>query len=230
MKIIYLKINSPNGFLTIFSLILSHEMKLFGNKILLLLIFHGALGAVRSSFLIYFLIVILKPFKNLVFIAESVKPCPNDNLLPFHIRNISFFSSRNMVTVNSKLVVQERIHAPIGVDISSERCDLSDTSRCDPLPPMSIPDLCQHLNNPFFGSSLVSTISPKFGCPINEGEYSMNNLIMDMRNLLKFIPFPMGRLQPVIKFYQTQSNGKRRAIACFKGRVKLMSGSRGRKS
>lgn len=173
-----------------------------------------------------------KPFYskgNLVFVAESLKPCPNDHTMPFQFRNLTFYSALNVVTVNCKLIAKDTFKGPLALEINTKRCDMTDEVRCNVFPTFTLPNICTELENQLFGSNFVSRIVPKLQCPLAKGDYSVDNMLVDTNNLLKFIPFVAGRLITSTRLLQMQG-GKKRPLLCFQGSVKLYRAASRRKS
>lgn len=161
---------------------------------------------------------------------ESFRPCPNENLMLISFQNISFFTARNVVTTNGKILAKSVIRGPISVENSPQRFDLTDTTRVDQYPKFSVPDICAHLDNPLFGKNLLTGIVPKLSCPVQAMEYSFTNMTIDMRNIIRMIPFINGRYVTSVKFLASRDGGKRRQIGCFVCSVKLFKTSRGRRN
>lgn len=147
-----------------------------------------------------------------------------------HFRNITFFSDHNVITINGKLVVNKRLKGPIGIEIMAEKCSLTNSGSCNSFAPYRVDDFCTGISNPFFGQNTVNRMQPKFGCPIEVADYTMKDLVMDMRILMQVVPYPEIRVHATVKFFQLQSDAKKRHVACFVATVKILNASRGRKA
>lgn len=96
-------------------------------------------------------------------ITEKIKMCPQD--FPIIVKNISFSSDNNIITVNGNFNVPEKIEGPIAIDITSRICGFKNTF-CNHFPTYNLADYCVHLKSKYFGNNFIRKIQPKFACPL----------------------------------------------------------------
>lgn len=63
-----------------------------------------------------------------------------------------------------------------------------------------------------------------------QGNYTVNGLKFDMRNMFDLIPFPEGLVTATLKFVKEVSMTKRIIFSCLQVEVKFLNKQQGRKS
>lgn len=136
--------------------------------------------------------------------------------MTFLFQNITFSTSRNVVSMNGQLEAKEKIRGPIIVEIQAKVCDSHKREQCVQVPVFTLDNLCLGLSNTYFFGNLIKAISPKMVCPISQGQYLVKNMRIDMRNVLSISPLKSDtRCEQSLRFFVRHNRRQKREIACF---------------
>lgn len=130
-------------------------------------------------------------------------------LVEWKIPHSSFY---NKVLISGVMNVKEKIFGPLDFSIENNRCSL-DMKNCEKGSTVKFKEICKKFADPSpFYSNLFKNVQPPLKCPIEPGNYSMEQAEVDI-SFAAFLPIDGYVHISTVKVSSALNGGKTRKIA-----------------
>ncbi|XP_063702736.1 angiotensin-converting enzyme [Culicoides brevitarsis] len=147
-------------------------------------------------------------------IVHGVTACPNQNRISTKLTGLSFYNKRGKSYLNLTADFKESLKAPLSIKVEGEVCEVH-RDQCKSIPGINYDHFCSVFGETYYGATYFAKLKPPImGCPIKKGTYVMENAEINHEEILKTIPFPIGRYKFKNVVYDMKS-GKRRPVICW---------------
>jgi hypothetical protein len=128
----------------------------------------------------------------------------------------------NKIAYNGSIVVSEEISKNITLVFEANKCSL-DMKTCEKYTLFNIKDLCQNYQEKYASfDSIFDNISPRLGCPIKAGNYTIPDALLDM-SILRLLPVDGFIWVVKFKLVASSNEGKsKKIVMCIDAEIKLL--------
>lgn len=185
------------------------------------------------TYLISFASAKSPPTSSKTIIVQSITACPSQHRLPTKLPYFAFYNKHGMSVVNATANFTETLQAPLSIRVEGERRDIH-RSQCTSIPGINYDKFCSVFGESYYGATYFGKTEPPItGCPIMkvwkdlrrihgkinsnllwQGTYMMKNVVIDHEEILKQVPFAIGRYKFKNVIYDNHY-GKKRAVMCW---------------
>lgn len=150
----------------------------------------------------------------------NYKNCPGEASATIQINTPK--SNINSMTYSGLIVVKNDLQGNLDLILEVNRCSL-DMNTCEKYPGATIRDLCgKFLDKKAFYTSFLDNIKPALRCPIKAGNYTINEIKVD---LTVFSAFPLDGyvwLATLRTIFSDPSLKRKRVAMCIMSEVRVL--------